>query len=174
MLININIRQKPVIIILAIALVIIVIIGVKTYQAKKAADKEDRQIELQLEQAKNEFRLKLISFPEDKRLSEIDDLNTLLEPTEQTYKLLKRWEIVHQVDPDYPYPENEIVEQDWMGMNYFLYGYLDDEDGAAKADMIYDENNNIDRDVYDYIGTGDTSSDHPVIQEVEKRIEGNE
>ena len=155
-MININIRKKPVIIILSIiVLVVIVIIGVNTYQAK------------------NEFRLGLKDFPEDKRLSEIDDLNTLLEPNEQTFKLLKRWELVHQVEPDYPYPATEIEEQDWMGMNYFLYGDLDDEDGAAKAEMIYDENNNIDRDVYDYIGTGDASSDHPVIQEVEKRIENN-
>lgn len=153
-MINVKTRKKPAIIILPI-IALIVIIGVNIYQAK------------------NEFRLDLKSFPEDKRLSEIDDLNTLLEPNEQTFKLLKRWELVHQVDPDYPYPATEIEEQDWMGMNYFLYGDLDDEDGAAKAEMIYDENNNIDRDVYDYIGTGDASSDHPVIQEVEKRMESN-
>lgn len=40
--------------------------------------------------------------------------------------------------------------------------------------MIYDVENNIDREVYDYIGTGDASSDHPVIQVVEKRIKSNE
>lgn len=166
--------KKPTIIILLVALAIIFTLGINGYTENKLANKEDRIIELQLEQAKHEFRLDLKSFPEDKRLREINDLNTFFEPTEQTFKLLKRWEIVHQVDPNYPYPKNEIEEQDWMGMHYFLYGDLDDEEGAAKADMIYDKNNTIDRDVYDYIGTGDASSDHPIVQEVEKRIESNE
>jgi hypothetical protein len=174
-LVKIKIRTRNVIILLSVvALVMIVTLGINNYKAKQIAKIEDHISELKLKQAKFEFRLELQSFPDDKQLSEIEDLNTLLEPTKQTFKLLERWEIAHQVDPDYPYPADEINKQDWMGMNYFLYGDLDDEDGGAKAKMIYDENMNIDRDVYDYIGTGDASSDHPVVQEVEKRIKGTE
>lgn len=114
--------------------------------------------------------LKLQGFPDDQRLSDIEDLNTLLEPTKQTLNILKRWEVVHQIDPDYPYPETEIEEQDWMGINQFLYGDFDDEEGGAKAKMVYDENKNIDNDVYEYI-MANLSSDHPVVQEAEERIE---
>lgn len=46
---------------------------VNAYQAIKAADKEERMIELQLEQAKGEFRLEIQYITEYKRLREIED-----------------------------------------------------------------------------------------------------
>lgn len=106
-------------------------------------------------------------------MNDIKNLNELLEPTKETFKILKRWEIVHHIDPDYPYPTTEIKKQDWMGLNYFLYGDPDNEEGAAKAEMTYDEDNNIDSDVLDYIMSG-THSNHPVVKEAAERMDSEE
>jgi hypothetical protein len=138
------------------------------HYAEGKADLEDRLIQLKLRQTKIDLYLELQS-DTDERLSNIEDLNALLEPTDETFRSLKRWEIVHQIDPDYPYPEAEIKEQDWIGINKFLYG--ETNEGGAKAKMIYDENMNIDSDVYNFIRTGNTSSDDPVVKEAEKRME---
>src|SRR5699024_3365273 len=145
-------------------LAVIITLGLNSYKAKKIADMEDRMIQLTLKQTAIDLDLEQKSFPDNERLSDVENLNELLIPTKKTYKLLKRWEIVHHIDPDYPYPATEIEEQDWMGINYFLYGDLDDEEGAAKAEMHYDENNNIDSDVLDYI-MADIESNHPVVEE---------
>lgn len=154
-------------------LAIIVTLGINTYKVKKTADKEDRIIQIKLEQNEIDFNLELQNIPNNERLSDIENLNELHEPTGETYEILKRWEIVHQIDPDYPYPAAEIEKQDWMGLNYFLYGNLDDEDGAAKAEMTYDENNNIDSDVLDYI-MSDIESNHPVVEEAIKQMNNEE
>ncbi len=167
-------KKKAIIIILSVIFIAaIVTLGLNIYKAKKLADMEDRIIQLRLEQNEIEFELELQDIPNNERLSDIENLNILFEPTEETYEILKRWEIVHHIDPDYPYPATEIEEQDWMGLNYFLYGDLDDEEGAAKAEMNYDENNNIDSDVLDYI-MSDIESNHPVVEEAIKQMNSEE
>ncbi len=123
---------------------------------------------LSLSQAENAFNLDL-HLEEDthKGLSKVDDLNTLLEPTNVTSDILARWKIVHKVDPEYPYPKDEIEAEDWMGMNDFLH------EEENKTEMTYDENNHIDTDVLDYIMSR-TPSDHPVVEEAMERMENEE
>lgn len=134
-------------------------------KAKIRTDNEEKIMHLSLLQAESAFNLDLnLDKETHKGLSEIDDLNTLLTPTKITSAILKRWEIVHQIDLEYPYPKDEIAREDWMGMNEFLH-----EDGF-KAKMTYDEDNNIDSDVLDYIMSG-TPSDHPVVKKAMARIE---
>lgn len=92
------------------------------------------------------------------------DVEVNLLPSEKTFDIIDRWNAVHQVDSTIPYPETEIDEQDWVGLNDFIYGENDDEDGGAKADMRYDEDGNIDGDVYDFIMEGETDSDDPTVE----------
>lgn len=169
-LLKIKIRTRALIIVITIiALAIVGTLLITNFKEKKITEKENHIIELQLEQIEGEFHMELRKDPSEK-LSNIEDLNTVLQPTKTTFIILKRWKIVHQIDSHYPYPETEIEEQNWIGINHFLYGDLDDEKGGAKAEMIYDENKNIDRDVFDYIFFG-TISNHPVVKEAEERIE---
>lgn len=142
-----------------VALVIVIPWMVINYNQEKEA--KDETLRLTLKQVVSELRLKLTEDP-DERLSNIDDLNILLEPTNVTFDILKRWETVHQIDPEYPYPETQIEEKDWIGINVFLY------DDLNKAKMIY-KGNNIDSDVFDYI-MFNSSSNHPVVEEAIKRI----
>lgn len=165
-----KIRRRTVIIMLSIiALAIIVTLGINGYKTKKIADKEDQIIEIKLFQSEGDLSLEVQDIPDDKRPGDIEDLNALFTPTKETFNILNRWEVVHQIDPEYPYPETLIKEEDWMGMNQYLYGDADDEAGGAKAEMVYDENNNIDNDVYEYI-MANVSSDHPVVEEAEEQI----
>lgn len=66
----------------------------------------------------------------------------------------------------------EIEEHDWMGLNYFLYVDPDNEEGAAKAEMTCDENNNIDSDISDYV-MSNTESQNPVVLEEIDRMNAN-
>src|SRR5699024_9512603 len=164
-------KTRTIIILLFIVvLAIILIVGINSFKAKKIAEKEDELIELKLEQAAMEFDLDL-DIDTDQRLSNVKDLNAFLEPTEQTESILKRWEAVHEIDPDYPYPEKEIKERDWVEMNHFMFGDADDEDGGAKTEMIYIEDKNIERDIYDYIMFGNTDTDDATVEEAEERLE---
>lgn len=111
-----------------------------------------------LEQAAMEFDLELqVS---NHRLGH--NLEIKLIPSEKTVKILDRWKAVHQVDGSIPYPETEIDEQDWATLNTLMFGELDDKEGGYKAEMIYDENGNIDRDLYDFIMDGDESENATV------------
>jgi hypothetical protein len=140
------------------------------YYEKEKTDKEEQIMYLSLRQAGSEFNLEL-EIDTHEGLSNVEDLNTLLKPTHVTDVVLKRWEAVHQIDPEYPYPETEIKEQDWMGMNQFLHG-KDAEDEGHKPDMIYDDEGNIDSDVFDYImlGISEGNKNHPIVNEAEKII----
>lgn len=60
-------------------------------------------------------------------------MQAVLQPTKATFDLFERWEAVHQIAANYPYPRTEIEEQDWLGINKFLY------DDGNKADMKMDE-----------------------------------
>lgn len=140
------------------------------YYEKEKTDKEERIIYISLRQARSEFKLEL-EIDTHEGLSNVEDLNTLLEPTHVTDVILKRWKTVHQIDPEYPYPETEIKERDWMGMNRFLHG-KNAEDEGNKQYMIYDEEGNIDSDVFDYImlGMSEDNKNHPIVSEAEKII----
>jgi len=129
------------------------------YESKKTKKRQELAL-LTLEQTANDFHLELHIISGDVPTS-TEGMQKALQPTEATYYLLERWEEVHLIDPKYPYPETKIEEQDWIGMNKFLY-----EDGN-KADMKLNEE---DRPVYYYILFG-TPSDHPVVQEAIERVE---
>lgn len=92
-------------------------------------------------------------------------------PSDKTFKIIDRWSAVYQVDNTVPYPETEIDEQDWVGLNDFIYGEDDDKDGGAKAEMKYDKDNNIEGDVYDFIMEGDVDSDDPTVEKAAKVID---
>lgn len=98
----------------------------KKHRASKKADLADEIVLLELKDAKYALAFE-VDLDIDGRLSNVKDLNTLLEPTEGTYVILKRWETVHQIDTDYPYPENVIKNEDWIGINKLLNGETEDE-----------------------------------------------
>lgn len=138
------------------------------YYENKKTDKEKQIIYLSLKQVEIEFDLEL-KIDTHEGLSNVVDLNTLLEPTHVTDTILMRWKIVREIDPNYPYPESEIKKQDWMGMNQFLHGE-DEKDEGNKPDMIYDEEGNIYSDIFNYIMNG-TQYSHPVVEEAIERID---
>jgi len=148
--------------------VLVMIVALVLINQKIRTDNEEKVMYLSLLQAENAFNLD-VHLEEDthKGLSKVDDLNTLLEPTNVTSDILARWKIVHKVDPEYPYPKDEIEAEDWMGMNDFLH------EEENKSEMTYDENNHIDTDVLDYIMSR-TPSDHPVVEEAMERMENEE
>ncbi len=129
------------------------------YESKKTEKRQELAL-LTLEQTANDFHLDLNIIFGDVPTS-TEGMQKALQPTEATYYLLERWEEVHQIDPNYPYPETKIEEQDWISMNKFLYA-----DGN-KVDMKLNEE---DRAVYNYILFG-TPSDHPIVQEAIERVE---
>jgi hypothetical protein len=119
---------------------------------------------LKLEQTAIEFKLELqVS---SHRLG--GNVQVQLIPSEDTFKIIDRWNAVHQVDGTFPYPETEINEQDWAGLNIFMYGK--DEEGGHKAEMIYDTNGNIDREVYKFIMSGNTDTENSTVEEANKII----
>ncbi|GAF17217.1 transposase [Bacillus sp. JCM 19046] len=59
------------------------------------------------------------NFLEQSRYAQGDVLVTELQPTEVTYDILNRWKEVHYLNPEIPYPENEIDLNDWKGIRSF-------------------------------------------------------
>lgn len=160
-------KQQSNILTLSVVILAIIVTLVLINQKIKT-DNEEKIMYLSLLQAENAFNLDL-HLEEDthKGLSKVDNLNTLLEPTNVTNDILTRWKIVHKVDPEYPYPKDEIEAEDWMGMNDFLH------EEENKSEMTYDENNNIDTDVFDFI-MSEASSDHPVVEEAIRQMNSEE
>lgn len=157
-----------------LSLLVLTIIGsliTMNYYAEKQTDKKEHLIENKLMLVKYDLHLELDRGIEE-GLSDIEDLNALLEPTKATFNMLKRWEVIHQINPDYPYPKSEIEEQDWMGINQFLYGKLDRS--GAKEKMIYDSSGNIDMAIYHYIRNGHTDTENSIVKEAAKQIENDE
>lgn len=127
------------------------------YQEGKRENEQRLTFE-QLEQTASDFHLELHVNTRDVP-GRSEDTQVQMQPTEETFDLLDRWEAVHQEAPDYPYPETEIENQDWSEINEFLY------DDGNKAEYKLNEE---DRAVYNYILFG-TPSDHPVVQEAMER-----
>lgn len=170
-MVKIKNRTIPVVIILAIVALGVISFSIMYYYEKSKTDKEEQMIFIKLQQTESEFDLDL-KIDTHEGLSDVKDLNSLLEPTPATDMVLWRWKVVHEIDPEYPYPEKEIKEQDWIEMNQFLHG-KDEEDVGHKPEMIYDKDKNFDRDVFDYImlGTSVKNEDHPIVEEAEERME---
>lgn len=163
----VNIKIKKGVIILTI-IILPIIVALVIINQKTRTDNEEKVMYLSLLQAENAFNLDLhLEKDTHKGLSKVDNLNTLLEPTNVTNDILTRWKIVHKVDPEYPYPEDEIEADDWMGMNDFLH------EEENKSEMTYDENNNIDSDVFDFI-LSEAPSDHPVVEEAIRQMNREE
>lgn len=158
-------KTRTIIIIISIVVIAIMIPFImnnyKKYEANKKAELKDEIILLELKQAKYTLGLD-VDLDIDERLSNVEDLNTLVEPTDWTSIILKRWEAVHQINPDYPYPETEIKNQDWMGIHHFLYGETEEDKG-----IMVDGSN---RDVYSFIKHGTPSADNPVVKEAQEEI----
>lgn len=48
--------------------------------------------------------------------------NVDLYPTTYTYQLLDRWKEVYEINPDIPYPEKDIQNENWIEIGDFLLG----------------------------------------------------
>src|SRR5699024_5620076 len=62
-------------------------------------------------------------------------------PTESTYGKLERWEEIHGINPEIPYPKETIQNKDWIAIAEFL------------ADHEI-EMNDVDYAIYEYISSG--------------------
>ncbi len=122
---------------------------------------EQKIIMKTLEQTASELHLEL-QINKSNIENGLEEMQVFLHPTDKTFDLIDRWKAVHLVDSDIAYPEIEIREHDWSGINYFLYN------GENKASMTGDENGRL---VFDYIFKGEQSN-HPIVQEAVKIIEG--
>lgn len=60
-----------------------------------------------------------VNFLEQSRYAQGDVLVADLQPTPTTYAILSRWKEVHYLNPEIPYPENEIDLNDWKGIRSF-------------------------------------------------------
>ncbi|QQK77593.1 LXG domain-containing protein [Salicibibacter cibarius] len=67
-----------------------------------------------------------------------NQLEIQLHPTDITFDALSRWEEVHNINPDIPYPATEIEDQDW----YSISEHLTENRGVIRG---------MDPDLYSYI-----------------------
>lgn len=114
-----------------------------------------------LEQTASELHLELQLNKRNKD-EDLEEIDLLLLPTESTFDLIDRWTAVHQVDGSFPYPENRIQNQDWSGINEFLY----DENNKDNI-----KESQTGRMILDYILLG-RISENPVVQEAINIIDG--
>lgn len=125
-------------------------------------DNEQKLTVKRLKQIASEFHLD-IQVNTNNVDSSSEDMKITIHPTDKTIDLIERWKIVYQLNPEIPYPEKEIHNMDWEGINNFLYKENNKETMTRNAN---------DELVFDYIFNG-TQADHPIIQEAQEIIEGN-
>ncbi|TPE68353.1 ribonuclease YeeF family protein [Halalkalibacterium halodurans] len=73
-------------------------------------------------------------------------------PTVDTYNLVNRWKKVYSINPNIPYPEQAIIQQDW----YEISEYLSTHGEEIK---------NIHTDLYNYI-TGGSKRDFQTVEDI--------
>lgn len=86
------------------------------YEQGKRANEQNLEIRT-IEQTASELMLEIqVS---DHRAGQ--DVQVHLRPTTHTFAIIDRWNAIHQIDGEIPYPETEIKEQDWAGRNIFAW-----------------------------------------------------
>lgn len=113
-----------------------------------------------IEQTASEFYLELQTNEND-IYGEGQEIEVLLQPTNKTFELIDRWNAIHLIDDEFPYPKSQIQNLDWIGMNNFLY------ENENKGDMKMTESDIL---ILDYILNG-TESDHTLVQEAMQVVE---
>src|SRR5699024_3305050 len=73
-----------------------------------------------------------------------------LHPTQESYKVLKRWKEVFDFNTDIPYPEEHIQAQDWKEIGKFLTKHNSEFQGADLSNL------------YDYITDGSQNSNKTI------------
>jgi len=85
------------------------------------------------------------------------DTEVQLYPTGATYDMLERWKEVHELNPDFRTPTDEIESEDWYGItNYFRDHELE-----------------FDNDLQDYITHGTEVEGTKTLEELAQEHEGN-
>lgn len=139
---------KLMMLILAILLVAFI-----SHQYKKAEmEKQKQKIEI-LEHKEMAFNLRMDLEVTEKEGSD-ENIHIEVTPTDETFERLRRWEALHEREPDaIPYDAQAVDEQDWEKINDVL-GEID----SSKHE-----------EMYNYL-TNRTDSDHPIVKEVDEAL----
>ncbi|TES50180.1 hypothetical protein E2L07_16640 [Halalkalibacterium halodurans] len=58
-------------------------------------------------------------------------------PSVATHDIVGRWREAHSINPDIPYPEQAIIQQDWYEISEFLANHVDDFDKINPELYVY-------------------------------------
>jgi len=111
------------------------------------AGKEESENKIKVEDALNTARrLNLeVSISE---MSHGKELNIQLYPLDATFEKISRWEILHEIEPSIPFPQEAINAHDWKEIGKEL-SEIEDQFGSELTDYIQDDSDESAEDLVD-------------------------